>query len=98
MVPPNCGVCSLWVGWTNGLSRFPCRGSLCLCSVVWNLISSLWSAIKGLLVSFDGICGFSVSSGSLPFNVQHCVPVLLKKYHSLLIRTASCWLLDRAWF
>jgi len=47
---------------------------------------------------FWGICGFSMTLGSPPFNVQHCVPVLLEKYHSLLICTASCWLLDGAWF
>ena len=46
-VPP-CG----W-GWTIGLSRFPSWGSLHLCSGGWYWISSLWSAMKCPVVSFE---------------------------------------------
>ena len=44
-------------GWTIGLSRFPGLGSLCRCSGVWNLISSLWSAMECPEMSFEmGLC------------------------------------------
>ena len=39
-------------GWTNGLLRFSGSGSLCLCSGVWNWISSFWSATQCTIVSF----------------------------------------------
>ena len=39
-------------GWTNGLSRFPVWESLSLCSGGWSWISSLWSAMMCLVVSF----------------------------------------------
>ena len=47
-------------GWTNGLSRFPGWGSLCLCSGEWNWISSLWSAIKCPVVSFGLSMGLAL--------------------------------------
>ena len=40
-------------GWTSGLSSFPGYGSLCQCSGVWSWISSLWSAMKCPVVSFE---------------------------------------------
>ena len=45
---PCCG----W-GWMVGLSRFPGQGSLHRCSGGWSWISSLWSAIKRPVVSFE---------------------------------------------
>ena len=42
-------------GWglTSGLSRFPGSGSLLRCSGGWSWISSLWSAMKCPIVSFE---------------------------------------------
>ena len=42
-------------GWgcTGGLSRFPGEGSLCQCSGGWSWISSLWSAMKCPVMSYE---------------------------------------------
>ena len=42
-------------GWgcTGGLSRFLSYGSLCQCSGGWSWISSLWSAMKCPVMSYD---------------------------------------------
>ena len=41
---------------------------------------------------FLGFYGFSMALGSLSFNVQYCVPVLLENYCAVSC-TGSCWLL-----
>ena len=64
-------------------------GSLCLCSGGWNWMSSLWSAVKCPVVSFGGVCGFSMALGSLSFNVQGWVPVLLENNCGVSF-TGSC--------
>ena len=42
-------------GWgsISGLSRFPGWGSLCRCSGGWSWISSLWSAMKCSIMSYE---------------------------------------------
>ena len=45
---PHCG----W-GCTGGLSRFLGLGSLCRCSGGWSWISSLWSAMKCPVISYE---------------------------------------------
>ena len=45
---PCCG----WVC-MGGLSRFPGYGSLCRCSGGWSWISSLWSAMKCPVMSYE---------------------------------------------
>jgi len=42
-------------GWVcmGGLSRFPGEGSLCRCSGGWGWISSLWSAVKCPVMSYE---------------------------------------------
>ena len=45
---PCCGL-----GWIGGLSRFPGEGSLCLCSGGWSWISSLCSAMKCPVMSYE---------------------------------------------
>ena len=66
------------------------------CCVEFDFISLECS--EGSVSEFRGIYRFSMKLGSLSFNVRSCVPILLEKYHGLLICTASCWLLDGAWF
>jgi len=46
---------------------------------------------------FWGVYGFSMALGSLAFNVQCCIPVLLENYHAVSC-IGSCWLLGGAWF
>ena len=41
---------------------------------------------------FWGVYGFGMALGSLSFNVQYCVPVLLENY-CVVSCTGSCWLL-----
>ena len=55
VIPLYCGVSSLWVelDGCQGLSRLPVEGSLCQCSGGWSWISSLWSAMKCPVVSFE---------------------------------------------
>ena len=52
--PAPCG----W-GWTSGLSKFPGWGSLRLCSDGWIWVSSLWSAMKCPVVSFEVSMGLA---------------------------------------
>ena len=88
---PCCG----W-DWTCGLSRFPGYGSLCRCSGGWSWISSLWSAMKCPIMSYD-ISGFGVTLGSLYIEVQGYVPVLLENLHGIFF-SGTYWPLGGAWF
>ena len=52
-------------------------------------------SLEGSAVScskFWGVYGFGMALGSLSFNVQYCVPVLLENYCAVSC-TGSCWLL-----
>ena len=91
-VPP-CG----W-GWAIGLSKFPGKGSLPWCSGGWNWVSSLWSAMKCPVVSFE------VSVG-LVWLLATCILMLGVMFLccwriSLVCMSCSeiCWLLGGAWF
>ena len=65
---PPCG----W-HWTSGLSRFTGWGSLHQCCGGWSWISSLWSAMKCPVVSFEvSVC--LVWLGHLYFNAWGYVP------------------------
>ena len=46
---------------------------------------------------FLGVYGFGVTLGSLYFNAQGCVPVLLENQHGMSC-SGICWLLGGAWF
>ena len=57
VVPFYCEVSPSGWGCMIGLSTFPGYGSLRRCSGVWNWISSLWSAMKCPVMSFEmGLC------------------------------------------
>ena len=53
-------------------------GGACICVLVSGTGSLLSSAMKCLVVSFGGVCGFGVALGSFFFNVWDFVPVLLE--------------------
>jgi len=40
-----------------GLSSFPGKGTLCPCSGGWSWISSLWSAMKSPVMSYETSLG-----------------------------------------
>ena len=74
----NCGICPPSWGWTS--LKVSWRGDLCLCSVGWSWIMSLWRAVpfrtEGQFSSeFWGVYGFGMTLGSLYANVLHCVPI-----------------------
>ena len=78
MVPLNCAWFLLIVesatygwGWTSGLSRFPVWRNLCL---FWWVELDLFSLECNEVSSSE----FSMALGSLPFNVQGCISVLLE--------------------
>ena len=84
------------LGWTKGFSRFPGWGSLCLCSGGWSWISFLECNGVSSSKLWD-VYWFVMSLGSLSFNVQGCVPVLLDNQCAVSC-TETFWLLYRAWF
>ena len=69
---------------------------MCQCSGGWSWISSLWSAMKCLVVSFE-MRGFGVTFGSLYIKAQGYFPVLLENFHGMSYYGA-CWILGGAWF
>ena len=77
-------------------SRFPGLGSLCWCSGGWSWISSLWSAMKCPVMSYE-MSGFGVTLGSLYIEAQGCVPVLLENLHGISC-SGTCWPLGGALF
>ena len=52
--------------------------------------------MKCLVVSFE-VFVFGVTLGSLYFNVQGCIPVLLENLHGMSC-SGTCWPLVGAWF
>ena len=78
MVHLNCGVCSTWVGLDQWLFKVYCLGELV--SVFWRLELDLFSLECNEVSSseFLGVYGFGRALGSLSFNVQGCVSVLLE--------------------
>ena len=46
---------------------------------------------------FSDVCGFGMALGSLSFNAQGCVSVLLENLHGMS-SSGACWLLGGAWF
>ena len=46
---------------------------------------------------FWGVDGFGMALGSLSFNAQGCVSVLLENLHGMS-SSGTCWLLGGAWF
>ena len=78
MVPLNCVVCLLWLGLDQWLLKVSWLGELV--SVFWCVELDLFS-LKCLEVSsseFLGVYGFGMALGSLSFNIQGCVSVLLE--------------------
>ena len=69
------------MSWTSALSRFPGWGNLCWCSGGWSWISSPWSTMKSLVLSFV------VSMGL----------VWLWAAHLLKFRDVSCFSGELAW-
>ena len=53
VVPLYCGGSSLWVGLDGWLVKVSWLGSLCQCSSGLSWISSLWSAMKCPVISFE---------------------------------------------
>ena len=64
MVPFYCGGFSQWVEFDDWLVKVSWLGKLALVGA-WNWISSLWSARECLVVSFEMVCVFGVTLGSL---------------------------------
>ena len=96
MAPLNCGVCSLWVGLDQWLVKISWLGALV--SAFWWMELNIFSLcpVKRPVV-FWGVCGLGMALGSLPFNVQSCVPVLLENYRGVSC-TGTCWLFCGGWF
>ena len=78
MVPLNCGVCFLWVGLDQWLVNVSWLEELV--SVFWWVELDLFFLKCNYLFSsgFGVVYGFGMALGSLSFNVQCCVPVLLE--------------------
>ena len=78
MVPLYCGACSLWVGLDEWLVKVSWLGELA--SVFWWVELDLFSLECSEVSSseFWGVSGFDMALGSLYFNAQGCVPVLLE--------------------
>ena len=78
MVPLYCDPCSLWVGLDEWLVTVSWLGELA--SVFWCVELGLFSLECNEVSSseFWGVCGFGMALGSLYFNAQGCVPVLLE--------------------
>ena len=53
VVPLYCGGSSLWVGLDEWLVKVSCLGKLASVFCGWSWISSLWSAMKCPVVSFE---------------------------------------------
>ena len=66
----------------GGVGQVSCQGFLvrgaCICVLVGEVGSLLWSSMKCPVVSFGGVCGFGMALGSLSFNAQGCVLALLE--------------------
>ena len=77
MVPFYCGACSLWVGLDCCLVKVSWLGKLV--SVFWWVELDLFSLECNEVSSseFWGVYGFGMALGSLYFNSQFCVPVLI---------------------
>ena len=78
MVPLCCGRSSLWVGLDEWLVKVSWLGNLA--SVFWWVELDLLSLKCNEVSSseFWGVYGFGMTLGSLYFNVQGCVPMLLE--------------------
>ena len=83
MVPLNCGVFSLWMGFYQCLVKVSWMGKLV--SVLWWVELDIFSleCYKGSSSEFCGVYGFGMALGSLSFKVKDCVPVLLENYHDM---------------
>ena len=92
-----CGVSSLWVGLYRWLVKVSWLGKPVWCSGGWIWISSLWSAMKCPVMSYEISMVFGVTLGSLYIGAQGCVPVLLEKLHGMSY-SGTCWPLGGAWF
>ena len=71
MVPLNCGICYLWVGLDQWFVKVSCLEELM--SVFWWVELDLFSLECNEVSSNE----FSMALGSLPFNVQGRISVLL---------------------
>ena len=78
VVPLYCGGSSLWVGLDEWLVKVSWLGKFW--SVFWWVELDLFSLECNEVSSseFWGVYGFGMTLGSLSFNVQCCVPVLLE--------------------
>ena len=78
IVPLNCGVCSLWVGLDRWLVKVPWLGELV--SMLWWLELDLFSLECNEVSSSEswGVCMLGMALGSLSFNFQVFVYVLLE--------------------
>ena len=70
-----------------------------LASVFWSVELYLFSLECNEVSSseFWGVYGFGMSLGSLSFNAQGCVPVLLENLLGMSC-SGTCWPLCGAWF
>ena len=75
-VPPNCRVCSLWVGLDPWLVKVSWLGELV--SVFWWMELDLISleSKEASNNEFWGVYVFGMALGNLSFSVHNCVPVL----------------------
>ena len=78
MVPLYCGGSSLWVGLDKWLVKVSWLGKL---ASVFSWVELDLFSLKcneGSSSEFWGVYGFGMALGSLYFNAQGCVPVLLE--------------------
>ena len=82
----------------GGLSRFPGLGSLCWYSGGWSWISSLWSAMKCPVMSYEMSMGLvCLWEANMHIEAQGYVLVLLENVCGMSF-SATCWPLGGAWF
>ena len=87
----------LWVGLDMWLVKVSWLGKLA--SVFWCVELDLFFLNCNEVSSseFWGVYGFAVTSGSLYFNAQGYVPMLLENLHGVSC-SGTCWLFGGAWF